>query len=57
MPRLPADPNLEQLETVRTLLDAGAATDEIDLSSDDPKPASPEVSALLRARIDHQSDR
>ena len=36
--------------TVRILLDAGASTDGIVLSPDDPKPPSPEVTALLRAR-------
>jgi ankyrin repeat protein len=36
--------------TITTLLDAGAATEGITLSPDDPKPPSPEVAALLRAR-------
>jgi ankyrin repeat protein len=36
--------------TVRVLLDAGAATDGIILSPDDPKPPSPEIATLLRAR-------
>jgi ankyrin repeat protein len=36
--------------TVRVLLDAGASTDGIVRSPDDPKPPSPEVAALLRAR-------
>jgi hypothetical protein len=36
--------------TVRILLDAGATTDGIVLSLDDPKAPSPEVAALLRAR-------
>jgi hypothetical protein len=36
--------------TVRVLLDAGASTDGIILSPDDPKPPSPEVAALLRTR-------
>ena len=36
--------------TVGTLLEAGASADGIVLSSDDPKPPSPEVAALLRAR-------
>jgi len=69
MPRLPTHPNLEQLrhqakELLRAAnagepgaVDAGAATDEVGLSPDDPKPASPEVAALLRDRIDLQSDR
>jgi ankyrin repeat protein len=37
--------------TVRILLEHGASTDEITLTSDDPKPPSPEVAALLRARL------
>jgi ankyrin repeat protein len=36
--------------TVSLFLDAGASTDGITLSPDDPKPPSPEVAALLRAR-------
>jgi len=36
--------------TIGALLDAGASTDGIALSPDDPKPPSPEVAALLRAR-------
>jgi ankyrin repeat protein len=47
-PQSNADP--DWLGTVRALLDAGAATDEMTLSPDDPKPPSPEVAALLRAR-------
>ena len=59
MPRLPAHPNLEQLhhQAKESLppanagepdaVDAGAATDEIDPSPDNPKPPSPEVAALL----------
>jgi ankyrin repeat protein len=35
--------------TVETLLEAGASTDEITLSPDDPKPPSPEVARLLRS--------
>jgi hypothetical protein len=34
---------------VRTLIEAGAATEGIVLSSDDPKPPSPEVAGLLRS--------
>ena len=36
--------------TVSTLLDAGASAGGIVLAPDDPKPPSPEVAALLRAR-------
>lgn len=36
--------------TVTALLDAGASTSEITLSPDDPKPPSPAVADLLRAR-------
>jgi len=35
--------------TVRTLIEAGASCDGLTLSSDDPKPPSPEVAQLLRA--------
>ena len=40
------------IETVRTLLEHGASTDEIDLDPDSPKPPSPEVAELLRAHLD-----
>jgi ankyrin repeat protein len=40
-------------ETVRTLLEHGASTDEITLEPDDPKPPSPEVAEILQAHIDH----
>ena len=46
------DPDADWVETVRTLLKHGAATDEITLSPDDPKPPSPEVAALLRHHVD-----
>jgi ankyrin repeat protein len=42
------DPAADWRETVRILLAAGAATDEIALSPDDPKQPSPEVAELLR---------
>jgi ankyrin repeat protein len=48
--RLGHDPDPDWLVTVSALLDAGASTDGIVLSPDDPKPPSPEVAALLRAR-------
>jgi ankyrin repeat protein len=48
--RLGHDPHSDWPATVRTLLDAGASTSGIVLSPDDPKPPSPEVAALLRAR-------
>lgn len=51
------NPSPEWLETVRALLDAGAATGEITLSPDDPKPPSPEVAELLRARAHGQTSR
>jgi ankyrin repeat protein len=50
-----SNPDPDWLDTVQALLDAGAATDELSLSPDDPKPPSPEVAALLRARADRQS--
>jgi ankyrin repeat protein len=48
--RLGHDPYPDWPATVSALLDAGAATGAITLSPDDPKPPSPEVAALLRAR-------
>jgi ankyrin repeat protein len=48
--RLGHDPHPDWPATVSALLDAGAATDAITLSPDDPKPPSAEVAALLRAR-------
>jgi ankyrin repeat protein len=38
--------------TVRILLERGAATADISLNGDDPKPPSPEVAELLRSHID-----
>jgi ankyrin repeat protein len=46
------DPAADWVETVRILLDAGASTDLITLSADDPKPPSAEVAELLRAHVD-----
>ena len=40
------------IETVRTLLEHGASTDEITLEPDDPKPPSLEVAEQLRAHLD-----
>jgi ankyrin repeat protein len=48
--RLGHDPDPDWPATVGVLLDAGASTDGIVLDPDDPKPPSPEVAALLRAR-------
>src|SRR6266581_517652 len=48
--RLGHDPHPDWPATVAALLDAGASTEGIVLSPDDPKPPSPEVAALLRAR-------
>jgi ankyrin repeat protein len=48
--RLGHDPDPDWPATVSVLLDAGASTGGIVLSADDPKPPSPEVAALLRAR-------
>jgi hypothetical protein len=48
--RLGHDPHPDWAATVSALLDAGASTGGIVLSPDDPKPPSPEVAALLRAR-------
>jgi hypothetical protein len=41
---------------VELLLDAGAATDEIALSADDPKPPSADVARLLRKRLGSRVD-
>jgi ankyrin repeat protein len=42
------DPAADWVETVRILLAAGASTDSITLSPDDPKQPSPEIAELLR---------
>ena len=47
--RLGHDPGPDWVATVRTLLEAGAATDGIVPFPDDPKPPSPEVAGLLRS--------
>jgi hypothetical protein len=41
-------PNPDWIATVRTLIEAGAPTEDITLSADDPKPPSPDVAQLLR---------
>jgi ankyrin repeat protein len=48
--RLGHDPDPDWPATISVLLDAGASTAGIVLSPDDPKPPSPEVAVLLRAR-------
>ena len=48
--RLGHAPDPDWPATVSVLFDAGASTAGIVLSPDDPKPPSPEVAALLRAR-------
>jgi ankyrin repeat protein len=48
-PRTNKDANW--IETVRTLLEHGASTNEISLDADKPKPPSPEVADLLRAHL------
>ena len=48
--RLGHDPDPDWPATVSVLLDAGASAAGIVLTPDDPKPPSPEVAALLRAR-------
>jgi hypothetical protein len=50
----PDDDPADWIETVRTLLDHGAPTDEITFAPDDAKPPSPEVAALLRNHLDTQ---
>ena len=47
--RLGHDPDPDWVAVVRTLIEAGAATEGIVLSPDDPKPPSPEVATLLRS--------
>jgi ankyrin repeat protein len=54
-PRTNKTPNW--VETVRSLLEHGASTDEITLDPNDPKPPSPEVAEQLRAHINHQPPR
>lgn len=53
------NPDADWVATVRTLLDAGASSDAITLSSDDAKAPSPEVAQLLRTHgvPDRQSER
>jgi len=46
------NPRADWVATVQALLDAGASTETITLSPDEPKPPSPEVAALLRPVID-----
>ena len=43
-----SNPSPDWIATVRTLIEAGASTQDITLSPDDPKPPSPEVAQLLR---------
>jgi hypothetical protein len=45
-PRQSANP--DWVATVRTLIEAGASTEQVTLSPDDPKPPSPEVAEVLR---------
>jgi ankyrin repeat protein len=42
------NPRPDWIATVQALLDAGASTQDITLSPDQPKPPSPEIAALLR---------
>jgi ankyrin repeat protein len=44
-----SNPRPDWAATVRILLEAGASTDDFELSLDDIKPASPEVADILRA--------
>jgi ankyrin repeat protein len=43
--------NADWIETIQTLLEHGASTNEISLDPEDPKPPSPEVAELLRAHL------
>ena len=43
-----SNPSPDWIATVRTLIEAGASTQGITLSPDDPKPPSPDVGQLLR---------
>jgi ankyrin repeat protein len=47
-----ANPRPDWIATVQALLQAGASTEDITLSPDEPKQPSPEVAALLRAVAD-----
>jgi len=47
--RLGHAPDPDWVTTVRALIEAGASTEGIVLSPDDPKPPSPEVATLLRS--------
>lgn len=44
------NPRADWVAAVQALLEAGAAIDGITQSADDPKPPSPQVAQLLRAR-------
>jgi hypothetical protein len=44
------NPHPDWAATVQTLIEAGASTQGITLSPDDPKPPSPDVAQLLRER-------
>ena len=46
--RLAGNPDAHWVGTVQVLVDAGACTDAITLSADDPKPPSAAVADLLR---------
>ncbi len=43
-----SNPSPDWVSTVRTFIEAGASTQDITLSPDDPKPPSPDVAQLLR---------
>jgi hypothetical protein len=45
------NPGADWIATVRTLIGAGASSNDITLSPDDPKPPSPEVAQLLREYV------
>ena len=56
--RLGHNPDPDWIATIRTLIQAGASTQDITLSPDDPKPPSPDVAELLRGHgvADRQHD-
>jgi ankyrin repeat protein len=47
--RPPNNPKADWIATVKTLLEAGASTEQIELAPEDPKAPSPEVAELLRS--------
>jgi hypothetical protein len=51
------DTTADWIDAVQALFDHGASTEEMTLEPDQPKPPSPALADLLRARIDHPPPR